>query len=256
MSNIQQLKSLIESIEAQLTRAKVLLNELDSSNTDPKPFVMPVAPPLTPPPTPPAPPVVQPAVPLPLFKPDITQLSMDVADAGQVGGPVTNGHIIEGVFDGQNMVGPDGKVYNVPANYASKSKLVEGDQMKLTILPDGTFIYKQIGPVPRKHLTGKLIRDNGGYAVDSENGRRYKVLLASVTYFKGQVGDQVVTFVPEHENSAWAAVEHIIPADQVELHEGDEGLLTSGEDGLLPEETIWTCLNRLQPSPWVIIWTR
>src|SRR3989344_3463282 len=58
--------------------------------------------------------------------------------------------IIEGVFDGQNMVGPDGKLYSVPANYASKSKLVEGDLLKLTISPDGSFIYKQIGPVERE----------------------------------------------------------------------------------------------------------
>ena len=34
------------------------------------------------------------------------------------------GKIIEGVFDGQVMIGPDGKNYPVPANYASKSKLV------------------------------------------------------------------------------------------------------------------------------------
>src|SRR3972149_9252506 len=57
------------------------------------------------------------------------------------------GKIIEGVFDGQNMMGPDGKKYPVPANYASKSKLVEGDVLKLTISDDGSFIYKQIGPV-------------------------------------------------------------------------------------------------------------
>ena len=41
------------------------------------------------------------------------------------------GKIIEGIFDGQIMIGPDGKNYPVPANYASKSKLVEGDIMKL-----------------------------------------------------------------------------------------------------------------------------
>ena len=40
------------------------------------------------------------------------------------------GKIIEGVFDGQNMVGSDGKTYPVPANYASKSKLVQGDILK------------------------------------------------------------------------------------------------------------------------------
>ena len=40
------------------------------------------------------------------------------------------GKIIEGIFDGQIMIGPDGKNYPVPANYASKSKLVEGDAGK------------------------------------------------------------------------------------------------------------------------------
>src|SRR5580704_1021794 len=49
------------------------------------------------------------------------------------------GKVIEGVFDGQNMVGSDGKTYPVPANYASKSKLVQGDILKLTIADDGVF---------------------------------------------------------------------------------------------------------------------
>ena len=64
-----------------------------------------------------------------------------------VSGP--EGKIIEGVFDGQIMIDQDGKNYPVPANYASKSKLVEGDIMKLTITPEGKFLYKQIGPVER-----------------------------------------------------------------------------------------------------------
>jgi hypothetical protein len=64
------------------------------------------------------------------------------------------GKVIEGVFDGQNMVGSDGKTYPVPANYASKSKLVQGDILKLTIADDGAFLYKQIGPIPRKQVVG------------------------------------------------------------------------------------------------------
>ena len=70
-------------------------------------------------------------------------------DLVQPGSQDSIGKIIEGQFDGQNMIGPDGKVYPVPANYASKSKLVEGDTLKLTIAQDGSFIYKQIGPVER-----------------------------------------------------------------------------------------------------------
>src|SRR5579862_7026196 len=100
------------------------------------------------------------------------------------------GKIIEGVFDGQNMVGSDGKTYPVPANYASKSKLVQGDILKLTIAEDGAFLYKQIGPVPRKQVVGTLVLEGGHYYVDV-GGKKYRVLLASVTYFKAKPGDQV-----------------------------------------------------------------
>lgn len=117
------------------------------------------------------------------------------------------GKIIEGVFDGQNMVGSDGKTYPVPANYASKSKLVQGDILKLTIAEDGTFLYKQIGPVPRKQVVGTLKLENGHYYVDV-SGRDLRVLLASVTYFKAKPGDQVSVNVPEDDSTTeWAALE-------------------------------------------------
>lgn len=117
------------------------------------------------------------------------------------------GKVIEGVFDGQSMVGPDGKSYPVPANYASKSKLIEGDILKLTIADDGGFIYKQIGPVARRQIIGTLMQHDGAYYVEA-GGREYRVLLASVTYFKARVGDQVSIVVPEDNREAvWAAVE-------------------------------------------------
>lgn len=119
----------------------------------------------------------------------------------------TLGKVIEGVFDGQNMVGADGKTYPVPANYASKSKLVQGDILKLTIAEDGAFLYKQIGPIPRKQVVGALLLENGHYFVDV-NGRKFRVLLASVTYFKAKPGDQVSVNVPEDDaNAEWAALE-------------------------------------------------
>lgn len=117
------------------------------------------------------------------------------------------GKVIEGVFDGQNMVGSDGKTYPVPANYASKSKLVQGDILKLTIADDGTFLYKQIGPIARKQVVGTLELKDGHYLV-SVGDHAYRVLLASVTYFKAKPGDQVSVNVPEDEpNAEWAALE-------------------------------------------------
>lgn len=117
------------------------------------------------------------------------------------------GKVIEGVFDGQNMVGSDGKTYPVPANYASKSKLVQGDILKLTIADDGAFMYKQIGPIPRKQVVGVLTQENGHYYVEVGT-KKYRVLLASVTYFKAKPGDQVSVNVPEDDTHAeWAALE-------------------------------------------------
>ncbi len=117
------------------------------------------------------------------------------------------GKMIEGVFDGQNMVGSDGKTYPVPANYASKSKLVQGDILKLTIADDGAFLYKQIGPIPRKQVVGVLIQESGHYYV-KVGEKMYRVLLASVTYFKAKPGDQVSVNVPEDDaNAEWAALE-------------------------------------------------
>ncbi|NDC31815.1 MAG: hypothetical protein EBZ58_12970 [Bacteroidetes bacterium] len=140
-----------------------------------------------------------------------TELLISLVGDDDIVSPVaredTSGKIIEGVFDGQNMVGSDGKTYPVPANYASKSKLVQGDILKLTIAEDGAFLYKQIGPIPRKQVVGTLILENGHYFVEI-GSRRLRILLASVTYFKAKPGDQVSVNLPEDDSTAeWAALE-------------------------------------------------
>ncbi len=133
-----------------------------------------------------------------------------VGDDEMVQAKVTDdvlGKVIEGVFDGQNMVGSDSKTYPVPANYASKSKLVQGDILKLTIADDGAFLYKQIGPIPRKQVVGALKLEGGHYYV-TVGSKDFRVLLASVTYFKAKPGDQVSVNVPEDDSVAeWAALE-------------------------------------------------
>ncbi len=134
-----------------------------------------------------------------------------------------NGVVVEGIFNGQIMIGPDGKQYSVPANYASKSKLVEGDILKLTIDRSGAFIFKQISPVERSRLVGRLVKDNNlGEFVVLAGDKIYRILMASITYFKGEEGDEVVILAPKDHDGTWAAVENVIKSkknkfDDVEI---------------------------------------
>ncbi len=144
-----------------------------------------------------------------------------------------DGEIVEGVFDGQVMIGTDGKQYPVPANYASKSKLVEGDMLKLTITPDGSFVYKQIGPVERKRLIGIVSQDDLGNFVVIADGKAYRVLLASVTYFKAEAGDEVTLVVPRDSETVWGAIENLVKkgaAGNAMAIEGEEKNDADGED--------------------------
>jgi hypothetical protein len=134
------------------------------------------------------------------------------------------GNAIYGVFDGQIMLGEDGKQYPVPSNYASKSKLVENDMLKLVITPTGNFIYKQVGPVERKYLIGIVEQDERGNYLINSDGKRYKTLLAAATYFKVESGDEVTLVVPRDKESVWCAIENVLrKADDItESNMGDE----------------------------------
>lgn len=143
------------------------------------------------------------------------------------------GTVVQGTFDGQFMTGADGKQYPVPANYASKSKLVEGDMLKLTITPDGSFIYKQIGPVERRHVIGIVAQDeHGNYQIVAEN-HTFRVLLASVTYFKLEPGDEVAILVPREGEVRFAAIENVLQKGAMvpeEALQAARNTVTAGEE--------------------------
>ncbi len=181
MSNVSEIKQMIESAEAALKKAKKLLFEYADSEG--------------------------------LSTSDVNSTPLSSADDDAT-------QVIEGIFNGNHMIAPDGESYPIPSNYASKSKLIAGDLLKLSIMPDGRFLYKQIGPVARKTLIGTLIHEDGQYKVIAE-GKKYHVLLASVTYYKGNVGDKVTIIIPVNEETDWAAIEAILPADvsQMSIHE-------------------------------------
>jgi len=143
-----------------------------------------------------------------------------------------SGKVVEGIFDGQNMVDASGQTYPVPANYASKSKLVEGDGMKLTITDEGKFIYKQIAPVKRRTAVGVLIQEDGQYKILAE-GKAYRLLLASVTFYRAEVGDQVTILLPEDMEAKWGAVENVLPKHIAQAAARAHVAAESTEDGEL-----------------------
>ena len=120
-----------------------------------------------------------------------------------------DGRIVEGIFNGEEMVDGEGNTYPVSPNYASKSQLVVGDKLKLTIAPDGRFMYKQIGPVDRKRIVCTLEKNGNQYNVICPK-KKYQILLASVTYFKAEIGDKLTVVVPSEGKSDWAAVENVV----------------------------------------------
>ena len=172
---IKDLESLIYNLELELKKTKMVLAELGGKKSK-----------------------------------EAINFSLKAAEVGKEGYE-NDSLIIEGVFNGKLMIGPDGKEYSVPANYASKSKLVEGDILKLTINNNGAFIFKQIAPVERDRLIGHLVKNNkSGEFVVLAGDKIYNVLLASITYFKGEESDEVVILVPKDGSSNWAAIENII----------------------------------------------
>lgn len=117
--------------------------------------------------------------------------------------------IVEGVFNGEEMIDGVGHKYPVSANYASKSKLVSGDKLKLTISNDGSFVFKQIGPIDRKRVVGKLAETDGRWQINCD-GKKYNVLQASVTYFHAKDGDEMTAILPKVGECDWAAIENCL----------------------------------------------
>lgn len=123
--------------------------------------------------------------------------------------------IVEGVFTWEEMFGSDGNKYPVPANYASKSKLVQGDKLKMTVDPTGRMTYKQIEPIERESKIGLIAKDWVRFQAIID-GKSYNLLTASVTHFKAKVGDKVTVLVPKGKEATYAAVDIIVPAIEEE----------------------------------------
>ncbi len=118
--------------------------------------------------------------------------------------------IVEWVFTWEEMLGSDKNSYPVPANYSSKSKLVQGDKLKLTIMPNGKMLYKQIAPIERTFITWLVTKEKDKFQVVAE-GNTYDLLTAAVTHFKANIWDSVTVIIPTWKQATFAAIEAVVP---------------------------------------------
>jgi hypothetical protein len=106
------------------------------------------------------------------------------------------------------MLTADGKKYEVNPNYAAKSMLVVGDNLKM-IEEGDKKLFKQVSKVPRKHLTGVLNKKEGKWYALTDAGS-YRVLDVAVEFRRGQINDEVEVLIPEENlNSPYAALEKL-----------------------------------------------
>jgi hypothetical protein len=128
---------------------------------------------------------------------------------------------VEGHFDGENMIGDDGKNYSVPQNYASKSQLVVGDKMKWALVKDAFDGYKEVfkltQPVLRDKVVGKFIAEGNNYGVMVEGyPNMIKILKASATFAMKNlglsIGGRVAIYVPKAGSSLpnWGAFINVV----------------------------------------------
>ena len=118
--------------------------------------------------------------------------------------------IVEWVFTGEAMLGPDGNTYPVPQNYASKSLLVQWSRLKAIIEPNGRIKYKIIEEIPFATHVGIVTKNGEKYQITTDT-KTYNVLMAAITFHKCEVWDTVSIRTPEWKEATYAVIEAVIP---------------------------------------------
>jgi len=124
-----------------------------------------------------------------------------------------------GAFDGEFVVMENGKKFQVPPNYVSKSALVEGDQLKLTKEGERNE-FRLVSQVERVEMEAILTKkDNLWVAlVQLPDGiaHEFRLVSAAIRYFNGEFGDKLVVLLPksyEQKLPEWVAVKELIKSD-------------------------------------------
>lgn len=184
---LQLLRQALSAAESSLSLARQLLRELEGQAPPPRPF------------TPPR------GGPFPQAQPQPQPQSRELPG-------------IVGTFDGTYMTTLDGRKFPVPEGYASKTKLIFGDRLKM-IEEGGQRHFKQIEPVRRTFVNGILSQKEGRFVAVTADGS-YRLLQSSLRYYGGGEGDEVRIILPEgNKHAPFAAIDSIVKKSQVKKEE-------------------------------------
>jgi hypothetical protein len=144
--------------------------------------------------------------------------------------------VVEGFFDGENMIGDNGQIYTVPPNYASKTQLVIGDRMKWILTKDRE-VYKLILAAPRERVTGTFAIEGEHYVVLVDAyPTPIKILKASATYAIKNLGltqgDEVAITIPKDTTPTWGAFNTVLKGTPEETQTNTVAASTSEIDNL------------------------
>lgn len=119
-----------------------------------------------------------------------------------------------GVFDGEFVLMPNHRRYQVPPNYASKSVLVVGDKLKLVAHGDNNE-FKLVEQTDRVEESGILTKLENQWVV-KVGDQTFRLISAAVRYHEGEIGDRVQVALPADYQTQtgdavvrWAAVKTI-----------------------------------------------
>ncbi len=116
---------------------------------------------------------------------------------------------IEGTFTGIEMLTDAGEKYEVPANYAAKSRLVYGDRLKM-VEQDGKKFFKQVVKVPRKKVEGVISKKEGEWYFLADSGS-YKISATAAEFNNIELNDEVLALIPAQNLAApYAAFDKFI----------------------------------------------
>ena len=121
---------------------------------------------------------------------------------------------IFGLFDGEDMVTPEGVGYEVPPNYAAKSKLVYGDN--LSMYTEGNrVLFKQVGKEPRERHQGEVTKEGDVWYV-SVKGRQFVLSSAAMAFNNIEPGAKIWVLLPEdNENVPFATFDETATAEDI-----------------------------------------